>query len=169
MHKVESLSVDTQLRDYSEILQDRNIIRKLCGVDIISINARYHSKCLKAYKRKANKIKEDMQATEQTSVDLDDAVKEEHGRYDSRVGVDDILETAALVLREHTLETSRVFFMGSFTTDSQLNSVPKVLYTFVRTIIEEKHIENEVLNNDNQLNGSSPSRSLSLNNISHCQ
>lgn len=51
LHQVLTLEVDRDVKEMAVQMQDSQLIAKLAG-DMVAIEAKYHSKCMHAYKRK---------------------------------------------------------------------------------------------------------------------
>lgn len=52
LHQVVTLEVDKDVKGMAVQTQDSQLIAKLAGGDMVAIEAKYHSKCMLAYKRK---------------------------------------------------------------------------------------------------------------------
>ncbi len=118
LHNCSTMNLDHELRRMAEELQDTSLLAKIGGGDLIAIEAKYHLKCLSAYR---NKYRSSQRAKKDSTVDRFSSIVKAKSFVELISHIEDGIENSQFIFKLSELHTLYVNRLKSLQCGQQIN------------------------------------------------
>ncbi len=118
LHNCSTMNLDHELRRMAEELQDTSLLAKIGGGDLIAIEAKYHLKCLSAYR---NKYRSSQRAKKDCTVDRFSSIVKAKSFVELISHIEEGIENGQFIFKLSELHTLYVNRLKSLQCGQQIN------------------------------------------------